>query len=90
MENHSNNGSLDFISGAKPSLFHTFKHPSLPCQIPFPSSLLMKKKISKTKPQGELIDRVEFHVTATKDYVEQARGQLTLAEDYKSKARKVS
>ncbi|KAJ1532087.1 hypothetical protein ONE63_000716 [Megalurothrips usitatus] len=40
--------------------------------------------------QGELIDRVEFHVTQTKDYVETARGELKLAEDYQSKARKVS
>lgn len=40
--------------------------------------------------QGELVDRVEYHVTQSLDYVEQARGQLTIAQDYQSKARKVS
>ncbi|XP_026289773.1 syntaxin isoform X1 [Frankliniella occidentalis] len=40
--------------------------------------------------QGELIDRVEYHVTETKDYVETARGELKVAQDYQSKARKVS
>ncbi|XP_026289775.1 syntaxin isoform X3 [Frankliniella occidentalis] len=38
--------------------------------------------------QGELIDRVEYHVTETKDYVETARGELKVAQDYQSKARK--
>ncbi|XP_034239360.1 syntaxin-1A isoform X2 [Thrips palmi] len=38
--------------------------------------------------QGELVDRVEYHVTQSLDYVEQARGQLTIAQDYQSKARK--
>lgn len=38
--------------------------------------------------QGELVDRIEFHVTQTTDHVVVGRGELQLAEDYQTKARK--
>lgn len=38
--------------------------------------------------QGELVDRIEFHVTQAKDHVIDGRGELQLAEDYQTKARK--
>ncbi|XP_046737391.1 syntaxin-1A isoform X1 [Diprion similis] len=36
--------------------------------------------------QGELVDRIEYCVTQTKDHVGQAQGQLGQAEEYRSKA----
>lgn len=38
--------------------------------------------------QGELVDRIEFHVTQATDHVVVGRGELQLAEDYQTKARK--
>uniref|UniRef100_A0A8D8TYB9 Syntaxin-1A n=1 Tax=Cacopsylla melanoneura TaxID=428564 RepID=A0A8D8TYB9_9HEMI len=38
--------------------------------------------------QGELIDNIEFHVTSAKDQVTTARGELVIAEEYQTKARK--
>ena len=39
--------------------------------------------------QGELVDRIEFHVTQASEHVVGGRGELLLAEDYQTKARKV-
>ncbi|XP_044734576.1 syntaxin-1A isoform X4 [Chrysoperla carnea] len=38
--------------------------------------------------QGEMIDRIEYHVSQTTNYVEEGRTQLTKAEGYQTKARK--
>jgi t-SNARE complex subunit (syntaxin) len=39
--------------------------------------------------QGELVDRIEHHVTNSSDWVETAREKLQIAETYQTKARKV-
>lgn len=36
-----------------------------------------------------MIDRIEYHVSKTTDYVEEGRTKLTIAEGYQTKARKV-
>uniref|UniRef100_A0A1B6DVB5 t-SNARE coiled-coil homology domain-containing protein n=1 Tax=Clastoptera arizonana TaxID=38151 RepID=A0A1B6DVB5_9HEMI len=38
--------------------------------------------------QGELVDRIEYNVTNTADHVSTARGELHIAEDLQTKARK--
>jgi len=38
--------------------------------------------------QGELVDRIEYNVTSTKDQITTAKGELTVAEEYAVKARK--
>ncbi|XP_021927509.1 syntaxin isoform X5 [Zootermopsis nevadensis] len=38
--------------------------------------------------QGELVDRIEYHVASSGDAVVAARGNLIIAEDYRHKARK--
>lgn len=42
-----------------------------------------------TRVQGELVDSVEHHVEASKDWVKQGHIDLKKAEVYQSKARKV-
>lgn len=37
-----------------------------------------------------MVDRIEYCVTQTSDHIGQARGELVKAEEYKSKARKVT
>lgn len=39
--------------------------------------------------QGELVDRVEYHVSQTTEVVDEARSKLVIAEQYQTKARKV-
>lgn len=39
--------------------------------------------------QGELVDRIEYHVETTKNHVSEGHVQLKAAESYQSKARKV-
>lgn len=39
--------------------------------------------------QGELIDRIEYHVTQATDYVDYGRVEIGKAGEYASKARKV-
>lgn len=38
--------------------------------------------------QGELVDRIEYHVETTKNHVSEGHVQLKAAESYQSKARK--
>ncbi|XP_046395982.1 syntaxin-1A isoform X4 [Ischnura elegans] len=38
--------------------------------------------------QGELVDRIEYHVAQSVNHVEDARGELKIAEGYQTKARK--
>lgn len=54
--------------------------PPAPPRLPRPRALA---------PQGELIDRIEYHVTQATDYVDYGRGELDKARDYMIKARKV-
>lgn len=39
--------------------------------------------------QGELIDRIEYHVTQATDYVDYGRSEIGKAKEYMIKARKV-
>lgn len=41
------------------------------------------------QPQGELVDRVEYHVELGRDFTENAKKELYTASVYASKARKV-
>lgn len=53
--------------------------------------LLIPSQISPfpIKKQGELIDRVEYHVASAADHVKSGQGELHQAQQYQSKARKV-
>lgn len=48
-----------------------------------------KKYTIIVKIQGELVDNIVHHVTATSDYVNAGHLELIQAEEYQSRARKV-
>lgn len=60
----------------------------------FPS--ILHRPISHVVPhstlqtQGELVDRIEYHVETTQNHVAEGHQQLKTAQEYQSKARKVS
>lgn len=64
-------------------------YPALPLlfflNFPTPSNTFLRRYTS----QGELVDRVEYHITQTGDHVHKGRVELRQAEQYQTKARKV-